>query len=88
MSARRKRGTISITESILEAVKEGEALKTHIAYKSKIDSRTIEKYIRFLVGVNMIKKNPTGEYKITKKGLDFLRKYSELKAYGVMDDNL
>ena len=88
MSSRRKRGTLSITETILDAVKDGEELKTHIAYKSKIDSRTIEKYIHFLVQLNLIKEMPTRKYKITRKGLDFLKKYEELKEYGVMDDSI
>ncbi|MEM2760584.1 MAG: winged helix-turn-helix domain-containing protein [Nitrososphaerales archaeon] len=88
MSSRRKRGTLSITENILNALKDGEELKTHIAYKSKIDSRTIEKYIKFLSQLSLIKETPIGKYRITRKGLEFLRKYEELKTYGVMDDSI
>ena len=88
MSSRRKRGTLSITESILQALTEGNELKTHIAYKSKIDSRTIEKYLRFLADLHLITITRSGGYKITRKGLEFLKKYSELKKFGVMDDSI
>lgn len=87
MSSRRKRGTLSITESILHALKEGPELKTHVAYKSKIDSRTIEKYLSFLTSLHMVKSTQSGKYTITKKGVEFLKQYAKLKTYGVMDES-
>ena len=87
MSSRRKRGTLSITESILHALKEGPELKTHVAYKSKIDSRTIEKYLSFLTSLHLVKPTSSGKYTITRKGIDFLKQYAKLKTYGVMDES-
>ena len=87
MSSRRKRGTLSITESILQALKEGPELKTHVAYKSKIDSRTIEKYLTFLMELRLVKSTPSSKYAITKKGVEFLKQYAKLKTYGVMDES-
>lgn len=87
MSSRRKRGTLSITESILHSLKEGPELKTHVAYKSKIDSRTIEKYLSFLTSLHLVKPTTSGKYAITRKGIEFLKHYAKLKTYGVMDES-
>jgi predicted transcriptional regulator len=87
MSSRTKRGTLSITENILQALKDGEQLKTHIAYKSKIDSRTIEKYLPLLMELHLVERAQEDRYRITKKGLQYLKKYDELKEYGVIDDS-
>ena len=87
MSSRRKRGTLSITESILQSLKEGPELKTHIAYMSKIDSRTIEKYLSFLIELHLVKSMPSGKFTISRKGLEFLKQYAKLKTYGVVDDS-
>ena len=80
MSSKRKRGTLSITESILQALKDGPELKTHIAYASRIDSRTTEKYLRFLTSLHLIKET-SGKFTITKRGLELLKEYSKLKKY-------
>lgn len=80
MSSKRKRGTLSITESILQALKDGPELKTHIAYASRIDSRTTEKYLRFLTSLHLIKET-SGKFAITKRGLELLKEYSKLKKY-------
>jgi len=81
MSSKRKRGTLSITESILQALKDGPELKTHIAYESRIDSRTTEKYLRFLTSLHLIKETNSGKFTITKKGLELLKEYAKLKKY-------
>jgi predicted transcriptional regulator len=81
MSSKRKRGTLNITESILQALKGGPELKTHIAYESRMDSRTTEKYLRFLTSMHLIKETPSGKYTITKKGLELLKEYAKLKKY-------
>ncbi len=81
MSSKRKRGTLSITESILLALKDGPELKTHIAYESRMDSRTTEKYLRFLTSLHLIKGTNSGKFTITKKGLELLKGYAKLKKY-------
>ena len=87
MSSRHKRGTLGITESILQALKEGPELKTHIAYKSRIDSRTIERYIPFLTQLHLVEPTPSRKYKITRKGLELLKQYAKLKKYDAMIDS-
>ena len=67
--SRSKRGVLRITESILEALKEGNDLKTHIAYAANIDSRTIMRYMPMLIGMRLVKSKKSGEYKITERGL-------------------
>jgi len=81
MSSKRKRGTLSITESILQALKDGPELKTHLAYESRMDSRTTEKYLRFLTSLHLIKETPSGKFMSTKKGLELLKEYAKLKKY-------
>lgn len=81
MSSKRRRGTLSITESILQALKQGPELKTHIAYESRMDSRTTEKYLRFLTSLHLMKQTSSGRYAITKKGLELLKEYAKLKKY-------
>ena len=78
---RSKRGELSIIESILRSVKNDNELKTHISYDAMIDSRTIGRYMPMLVGMGLVKTKQKGKYKITKKGLQFLRKYGEIKKY-------
>ncbi|MEE8132197.1 MAG: winged helix-turn-helix domain-containing protein [Nitrososphaerales archaeon] len=57
-----KRGSLVIMESILRSLKEGPRLKTHIAYKSRLDSRTIAKYHPLLVKMNLVIQKSSGEY--------------------------
>ena len=83
MSSDGKRGALSICESILQAVKDAPELKTPIAYKSRLDSRTIERYLPLLVELHLIARTSSGKYEITKKGIDFLKQYDKLKKYGV-----
>ncbi len=67
--SRSKRGALRITESILEALKEGNELKTHIVYAANIDSKTIMRYMPMLIGMRLERATKSGEYKITEKGL-------------------
>ncbi len=67
--SRSKRGALRITESILEALKEGNELKTHIGYATNIDSRTIKRYMPMLIEMRLERATKSGECKITQKGL-------------------
>ena len=80
---RSKRGSLGIMESILLSLKEGPMLKTHITYESKLDSRTIGRYHPLLVNMNLIIQKSSGEYEITKQGLEFLRNYAKMKKFDV-----
>jgi len=80
---RSKRGSLSIMDSILLSLKERPLLKTHITYESKLDSRTIGKYHPVLVNMNLIRQKSSGEYEITRKGLEFLKNYDKIKIFDV-----
>ena len=71
-------------ESVLKTLKEGSRLKTHIAYESKLDSRTIAKYLPLLLELHLVTKTSSGKYEITKKGLGFLKDYAKLKKYDAL----
>ena len=81
---RSKRGSLSIMESILLSLKEGPMLKTHITYESKIDSRAIMKYLPHLAEMHLIRQKSSGEYEITRKGLQFLKNYAQMKKIDAM----
>jgi len=66
-----KRGFLEIISDILDSILDGPLLKTHIISKSKIDSRTITKYLSTLELVGMVKKsNDRLLFEITQKGIN------------------
>jgi len=74
-----KRGFLEINSDILHSILNGPLLKTHIISKSKIDSRTITKYLSTLELVGMVKKsNDRLLFEITQKGIDFVYQYQML----------
>ncbi len=77
---------LDITESLLQAIVSGSKLKTHMAYHSKTDSRTITRYLPFLTELGLIKLAKSDKYEITRKGRGFLKQYSKLRKYGVVDE--
>ncbi len=86
MPLKHKRGALSIIESILQSLKEGPELKTNIAHRSRIDSRTIARYLPLLVELRLVKPMPSGKYKITSKGVGFPKEYAKLKHYNADSD--
>ncbi len=86
MPLERKRGALSIIESILQALREGPELKTNIAHKSRTDSRTIRRYLPLLVELRLVKPVAPAKYKITSKGVGFLEQYTKLKHYNSNSD--
>ncbi len=82
-----KRGFLEIISDILESILDGPLLKTHIISKSKIDSRTITKYLLTLELVGMVKKsNDKLLFEITQKGIDFVYQYQML--VNMIEDDL
>lgn len=81
---RQKRGALSIMQSILLALKEGPDIKTNIGYKAKIDSRTIARYLPLLVKLHLVTRIRSRKYKITRKGVAFLKQYAKLKKYNAI----
>jgi predicted transcriptional regulator len=65
---------------ILEIAKEG-TLKTQIMYKANLSFTQLHDYLKFMLNNNLIAQtNHEGKeiYVVTKKGLDFLQRHSEL----------
>jgi predicted transcriptional regulator len=70
-------------ESILLSLARGSQLKTHIAYQSKLDSRTISRYLPLLIELGLIRKTSSDLFKITEKGYAFLKDYAKVKKYKI-----
>jgi len=81
------RSRVEILDNILN-VAERATLKTHIMYKANLSHRQLEKYLGFLELNGMLLqvldiKTGIRRYKVTDKGIDFLKDYAHLSnAYG------
>ena len=75
-----KRGALEIFSSIPSSLADAELKKTHITYKSNLDSRLACKYINTLMELNLVSKSKKDQsfYTITSKGRDFLKQYDGL----------
>jgi predicted transcriptional regulator len=80
----RNRTRVEILSKILDVAGRG-ALKTHIMYRANLSHRQLEKYLAFLKENGLLEEasDPdTGPmYRVTQKGIDFLKDYSRLSGY-------
>ena len=79
------RTRMEILESILKVASNG-ALKTHIMYKANLSHRQLEKYLGFLEETGLLFQAADEDrgsriYRITGKGIEFLREYSHVSGY-------
>jgi len=79
------RTRFEIIAKIVSVASQG-ALKTHIMYRANLSHRQLEKYLRFLEEKGLVVQvadEDTGNrlYRVTEKGLEFLREYSHLSGY-------
>ena len=79
------RTRVDILASILKVASNG-ALKTHIMYKANLSHRQLEKYLAFLEEKHLLARHvdeyaSTRVYRVTEKGLDFLREYSHVSGF-------
>lgn len=74
MKIERRRSNIEVIADMLRL---GEAGKTEIMYSANMSYRQLQKYLEFLLQMELIDKvtvgNPIVTYKITRKGLRLLR---------------
>ena len=67
----------SSLEVIADMLRLGEAGKTEIMYSANMSYRQLQKYLKFLLDLNLIDKvtigNPMVTYRVTRKGLRLLR---------------
>ncbi|MCZ6582499.1 MAG: hypothetical protein O6761_04930 [Thaumarchaeota archaeon] len=74
-----KRGFIEILGEILEELKENSLKKSHIAYKCNLDARSVNKYLKIIMSLNLVEKSKDlKHYIITQKGIKFLDQYRAL----------
>lgn len=79
------RTRLEILASILKVASNG-ALKTHIMYRANLSHRQLEKYLAFLEKTGMLAEHVDEEagsrtYRVTEKGVGFLREYSHVSSY-------
>ena len=74
MSTERRRSNIEVIADMLRL---GEAGKTEIMYSANMSYFQLQKYLKFLLQLELIDKvtmgNPSVTYRVTKKGLRLLR---------------
>ncbi|MEM2281312.1 MAG: winged helix-turn-helix domain-containing protein [Candidatus Bathyarchaeia archaeon] len=79
-SQQKRRDKLFIIAGILDIAKEG-VLKTQIMYKASLSFAQLNDYLKLMEKANLIDRrveNGKEIYKITQKGLEFLRHYQEL----------
>ena len=79
------RTRVEILGSILK-VAGGGTLKTHIMYRANLSHRQLEKYLSFLEERGLLmdfvdEDTGTNLFKITEKGIEFLKEYNHLSNY-------
>ena len=82
----RKRNKADIVNDMLRIIREnGDKIKkTHLMYKANLSHKQMESYLSELVKNNLIEKNTSEKkhsIKVTKKGDDFLIKYTQVKEF-------
>lgn len=76
-----RRGRFDIIGEILSLTTNG-AAKTSIVYRANLNFNIVNRYLNLLLHEGLVSstKSPTVKYKITKKGIEFLNAYNNLKS--------
>lgn len=82
----RKRNKADIVNDMLRIIRENgdKVKKTHLMYKANLSHKQMESYLSELMKNNLIEKNTLEKkyfIKVTKKGSDFLIKYTQVKEF-------
>jgi predicted transcriptional regulator len=78
MGIHKRREGFEIIYNILLALIDGPTNKTTLAYKSRLDTRTLNRYLNHLIKTKLID-NENDIFKLTDKGKEYIRLYKELK---------
>jgi len=73
-----RRERFEIIYNILLALIDGPTNKTTLAYKSRLDTRTLNRYLDHLIRIKLID-NEKDIFKLTDKGREYIRLYEEFK---------
>ena len=78
-----KRGFLEIISEILEVLSESPLKKSHISFKTSLDSRAVSKYLAIMKKIGLIKRkeDDISFFTVTKKGMKFLESYRELVKF-------
>jgi len=78
-----KRGFLEIISEILEVLSESPLKKSHISFKTSLDSRAVSKYLAIMKKIGLIKRKEDDKsfFTVTKKGMKFLENYRELVKF-------
>jgi len=78
-----KRGFLEIISEILEVLSESPLKKSHISFKTSLDSRAVSKYLAIMKKIGLIKRkeDDISFFTVTKKGMKFLENYRELVKF-------
>lgn len=87
----RKRSDLDIMSAILREAKQGK-VKTRIMFQCNLSYNQLRNYIQLLLEIGLLdmqlsKKNKKQIFRSTSKGLEFLKKYTELKKIENLDSN-
>ncbi len=78
---KRKRGRFDIIYDILSVLNNEPTNKTIIAYKSRLDTRMINRYIDYLINIKLVEyDNENNMLKLTDRGRAYIRLYKEMKS--------
>ncbi len=80
------RSRTEILGQILRCVSSGGCTKTKIMYKAYLSYAQIKEYLKFADEKDLIKyEEGTQLYKVTERGIEFMRKYDEVRE--IISDN-
>jgi len=75
-----KRNYLDIYVDILQVAMSG-AKKTHIVYRANLNFKVVRMYIDRLIDTGMLSPaEDSGDYRTTRRGIEFLDQYNELVA--------
>lgn len=79
----RKRNRIEIIHDMLKIIQDrrGKIKKTHLMYKANLSHNQMKSYLNELTKNEMIQDNSENLIEITKKGRDFVLKFSQMREF-------
>lgn len=79
---RKRRDRLHIMAEVLVVTRDG-ALKTQIMYKANLSFAQLKEYLSLLLGLGLLATRKRGQkmiYKTTRKGMEYLKSYEEIRA--------
>jgi len=76
-----KRGFLEIIATILEVLSEKPLKKSHISYKSNLDSRAVTKYLNIMKKIELVKisEKDSSEFIMTQRGIKYIEQFRKLE---------